>query len=307
MAIVKKIVDLLNKDLFKDFLPLSYLGARICYSAEHPLELIEEEKFRKKEKFKTFLLNLAKHKHFSVFAHTPIFIPRNYFSKEELLDIAKDYFKAVLTQKEIILNLRHLAERITEEEFSNLIDTNYSVENLHLIWSKNYKIIFNDKLSNLNHEKIKEENKDSNEIFAYPEVIIIKHVNRQDWITIIAHNYSRIFSHQFVRHTWLNFNQRSHRYTKVDKFVIPETFTEEVKEKYKEVIETTLNIYNFLTQEKKIKKEDARFLVPQGVATTIIASAPTFAWKDFISKRAIPQAQEEIRKFATFLKQILLF
>lgn len=272
-----------------------------------PLELIKEEKFRKKEKFKTFLLNLAKHKHFSVFAHTPIFIPRNYFSKEELLDIAKDYFKAVLTQKEIILNLRHLVERITEKEFSNLIDTNYSVENLHLTWSKNYKIIFNDKLSNLNHEKIKEENEDSNKIFAYPEVIIIKHVNRQDWITVIAHNYSRIFSHQFVRHTWLNFNQRSHRYTKVDKFVIPETFTEEVKEKYKEVIETTLNIYNFLTQEKKIKKEDARFLVPPRGSNYYNCFSTHFCLERFYFKEGYTSSTRRNKKICYVLKTDLTF
>ena len=45
--------------------------------------------------------------------------------------------------------------------------------------------------------------------------------------------------------------------------------------------------------------------MPQGTATTLIASAPIFIWKDFVEKRDIPQAQEEIREIAKILKQVL--
>ena len=45
--------------------------------------------------------------------------------------------------------------------------------------------------------------------------------------------------------------------------------------------------------------------MPQGTATTLIASASIFVWKDFVEKRCIPQAQEEIGEIAEILKQLL--
>jgi len=56
---------------------------------------------------------------------------------------------------------------------------------------------------------------------------------------------------------------------------------------------------------KNMKRESARFVVPQGVATSVLATGPDLVWEDFVSKRAIPQAQEEIRALAIFLKEVL--
>jgi thymidylate synthase (FAD) len=107
-----------------------------------------------------------------------------------------------------------------------------------------------------------------------------------------------------VRHTWLNFNQRSHRYTKVDRFVIPDGFGESEVDAYLDLVASDLKVYKKMI-EKGVKKESARFVIPQGCATTVLVSGPEVAWADFASKRAIPQAQGEIRRLAEILKEHL--
>ncbi|MEM5813490.1 MAG: FAD-dependent thymidylate synthase, partial [Candidatus Aenigmatarchaeota archaeon] len=141
-------------------------------------------------------------------------------------------------------------------------------------------------------------------LFAKPEVFVLVSKNVKQlpipWIGVIVHNFSRIFSHQFVRHTWLNFNQRSNRYTKVEKFVVPYCFNSNHLGPYMDIIKQALNIYEVFS--KDMKKESVRFVLPQGSATTVFATAPDFVWWDFIQKRIIPQAQDEIRKLAITLK-----
>ena len=115
---------------------------------------------------------------------------------------------------------------------------------------------------------------------------------------------SRLFSHQFVRHTWLNFNQRSHRYTQVDQFVCPPTFSEEARALYEKEIQQGLKAYQELLK-LGLKKEDARFVTPQGSATTLLATGPYFVWEDFIRKRRHLKAQWEIRALARALEIVL--
>ncbi len=76
-------------------------------------------------------------------------------------------------------------------------------------------------------------------IFAHIPVFLNNNLNQRknnhfQWMSVITHNFSRIFSHQYIRHTWLNFNQRSHRYTKVDRYVLLEEFNKEDKKYYLE-------------------------------------------------------------------------
>jgi len=125
-----------------------------------------------------------------------------------------------------------------------------------------------------------------------------------NWYVVVAHDFSRVFSHQFVRHTWLNFNQRSHRYTKVDAYVVPQGLEKERLKLYEELFDSALLHYETLIKEG-VKKESARFIVPQGATTTVMASGTKFVWEDFVEKRAIPQAQEEVRSLALLLKRIL--
>jgi len=285
------------------FLPFSYLGARVCYSAKHPLLLFEEEKFQNQEKFKEFLMRLKRAGHHSVFAHTPVFVSLKDLSLEEKFNLATTYFKVFWDEeKELALfNLRHFSENLSEEEFSNLISCEAKLSSLKVIFYRNWKKVFEGFFEEFPLEELKKKP----DLFVTPEVIILKvqEPHPFEWIGVIVHGFSRIFSHQFVRHTWLNFNQRSHRYTFVDSFVLPESFPKELTELYLKLIESGMKVYQEFSE--KVHRESLRFILPQGASTTLLATGPLMVWEDFVSKRAIPQAQEEIRKLAFILKDEL--
>jgi thymidylate synthase (FAD) len=287
------------------FIFFSYLGARICYAESHPLSLFEEEKFKDFERFKSFLLHLKRAGHFSIFAHTPLFVDTSKISLEEKFLLASTFFKVFWDEEEkkALFNLRHLAETLEDQVFLPLINEEPKLEEIEIIFARDFKILYQGGLLELDKDLLEEREG----LFAEKEVIILKSKKKTpfNWIGVIAHNFSRIFSHQFVRHTWLNFNQRSHRYTRIDKFVIPKAFSESHIKLYEEAIKKGMAIYEELG--KNIKRESARFVVPQGVGTTVLATGPELVWRDFVSKRAIPQAQEEIRDLAIFLKETLGF
>lgn len=303
-ALIHTLLKNVNKSLISHFLFFSYIGARICYTTSHPLKLFSEEKFRNFEAFTNFLVHLKKMEHYSVFAHTPIFVDINDLSISEKISIAQTYFKVFWDEnkKTALFNLRHFAENLTEQEFFDMINTPCEVSSIRIAFYRNFTKIFEGDFEALPPYLIEDEDTD---LFAIPEIVIIecKKSHPFRWIGVIVHNFSRIFSHQFVRHTWLNFNQRSHRYTRIDRFVIPESFTEYHKNRYRELIETSLKIYEEFLGD--LKRESARFVTPQGVATSLLATGPKLVWEDFIVKRAIPQAQEEIRKLALVLRDYL--
>lgn len=305
-AFIKILLKNIEKNLISDFLFFSYIGARICYATSHPLKLFSEEKFKNFETFTQFLLHLKKMKHYSVFAHTPVFVNIKNIPVLEKMYIAQTYFKVFWDEKKgvALFNLRHFAENLEDEEFFKLISLPCNLNSIKITFYKNFKKKFEGNFENIPNELLEDKNYD---MFAVPEIIIIecKKLHPFRWIGVIVHNFSRIFSHQFVRHTWLNFNQRSHRYTSVDKFILPESFKEYHIKIYKELIEKSMSFYKeFL---KDLKKESARFITPQGVATSLLATGPELVWHDFITKRAIPQAQEEIRKLALILKDYFKF
>jgi thymidylate synthase (FAD) len=63
--------------------------------------------------------------------------------------------------------------------------------------------------------------------------------------------------------------------------------------------------YNILVNSFKIKREDARFILPAGRKTTIVVSG-TLNWLyDFIDKRDNIHAQWEIRNIASIMKEPL--
>ena len=304
----KELISLIYKNMELEFLPYfifySYIGARICYASSHPLALFYEEKFQNIEKFRKFLLNLKNHGHYSIFAHTPIFVNIKDFSIEEKYLLAQNFYKVFWDENNgyALFNLRHLAENLEEGEFAKLLNVEPDLSKISIRFFKNFQKIYEGSFEDLSQELLKDEYN----IWAIPEVIVIeiKKEHPFRWIGVIVNGFSRIFSHQFVRHTWLNFNQRSHRYTQIDKFVLPENFDESKKEIYERIINESMKYYKEFC--KDIKKESARFIVPQGVSTTVLATGPFLVWNDFINKRAIPQAQNEIRNLAKLLKENLI-
>jgi len=120
---------------------------------------------------------------------------------------------------------------------------------------------------------------------------------------------SRAMTHQLVRHTTLNFSQRSQRYVREDEnyTVLPPSISEntDALKLIKLYDDMATRIYNTLVYGYKIKREDARFFLPTGRRTTIVVSG-TLNWiHDFIDKRNTPHAQWEIRKVAKLMEELL--
>ena len=114
---------------------------------------------------------------------------------------------------------------------------------------------------------------------------------------------SRACSHQFVRSKHLDFLQRSQRYCseKETDFVYPSNDKGEV---YEEVYLHCLEAYQELIN-RGVKKEDARFVLPEATTTELIVTGNFQAWLDFIELRADKHAQWEIREVARTINNTL--
>lgn len=117
--------------------------------------------------------------------------------------------------------------------------------------------------------------------------------------TFLVEDISRICSHQFVRSKHLDFLQRSQRYCNDEhmKMIIPNTIDAKYEETVKPYVSIAVSLYDYLI-ELGVKKEDARFFLPQGIGTELLVVGNFQAWYDFIKLRSGKEAQWEIRAVA---------
>jgi thymidylate synthase (FAD) len=117
--------------------------------------------------------------------------------------------------------------------------------------------------------------------------------------TFLVEDISRICSHQFVRSKHLDFLQRSQRYCNDEhmKMIIPNSVDDIYGEQARAYVTAAVNLYDGLI-EMGIKKEDARFFLPQGIGTELLAVGNFQAWYDFIKLRSGKEVQWEIRAVA---------
>ena len=107
---------------------------------------------------------------------------------------------------------------------------------------------------------------------------------------------SRACSHQFVRSKHLDFLQRSQRYCSEQdtSFVYPGT---QEDFKISGLYQRAMAVYKELIAAG-VKKEDARFVLPEGTTTELVVVGNLQAWLDFVRLRADKHAQWEIRAVA---------
>lgn len=119
---------------------------------------------------------------------------------------------------------------------------------------------------------------------------------------------SRATSHQLVRHRIASYSQKSQRYVKEDGFdyTVPDDVQDnpEALRLYKSTVETIRAAYQQLT-ELGIKKEDARFLLPNATHTSLVMTADFREWFNVIDLRVSPHAQWEIRRMTTRIWKLL--
>ncbi len=284
-----------------DNLIYSALGARVCYSKDQPINLILND--RRVTDFETrlhYLRKLSTWHHYSVFAHSPLgeLVVNEYQSNIGVLP-----YKSFPIRKDdgihYILNARHSLEIVgiyINDIFNNL-SKDFNVE-FFVSYNDGYDIGF---------VKIDENTAGMYTDRDYYVVASYKPVGNYDWFFFIAHGFSRVFTHQLVRHTWLNFSQRSFRYTKTmgvgkpfsnlsDKDIMKIDIMSQVSDMF----------YNSLV-DSGFKKQDARYIYPMGARTTIAFSGPALVFYDFVNKRDTKEAQDEIRYVAYVVRKFMEF
>jgi thymidylate synthase (FAD) len=260
---------------FYETIRLSILAARVCYSNSKIDELIEEAN---SDKYFELLSKLKQKRHFSVFAHS--FVYKDCYSAVAAQQIAADYFKSVYVQPTIIgLSLRHFLEN--------------SEKNI---------------LEDINKEKCKKlEILEKYKIDDQELALLYRNKQYGGWMVIFIDGISRVTSHQIVRHTSLNFNMNSQRYTNVLKrnCFMPDLSYLEDKIKIEKIKNIFLDKYNEMKQTYskllilEVKKEDARYILPEATTTSLIISGHDKAWQNFLDLRLPKTAQKEIRNIAS--------
>lgn len=126
--------------------------------------------------------------------------------------------------------------------------------------------------------------------------------------TFSIEGISRACSHQLVRHRIASYSQQSQRYVNGEKFgyVIPKDVADKslLYEMFIDHMEQTKKFYKFLV-DSGIKKEDARYILPNATTTNIVVTMNARELLHFIELRSSPRAQWEIRELAKeMLRQV---
>lgn len=117
-------------------------------------------------------------------------------------------------------------------------------------------------------------------------------------LTFAINNISRAATHQLVRHRHMSFSQKSQRYVKESDFdyIIPSQIEKNpvLLEKFTHHMEQTAKLYQEFI-DSDIKKEDARSILPNAAASSIVASLNLRELIHLANLRLCTRAQYEIR------------
>lgn len=133
--------------------------------------------------------------------------------------------------------------------------------------------------------------------------------------TFYIQGVSRSLTHELIRHRHLSFSQLSQRFVDESdaEFVTPPALAEvmepfygtDVEEDLGSVFYSSVGCYNRLVElllakglSRKQAREAARSVLPNAAETKIVVTGNFRAWREFISKRATPHADAEIRALA---------
>ncbi|MCX5633476.1 MAG: FAD-dependent thymidylate synthase [Phycisphaerae bacterium] len=124
--------------------------------------------------------------------------------------------------------------------------------------------------------------------------------------TFRIENCSRAMTHQLVRHRLMSVSQQSQRYVDEDNFsfVTPPTIPKEFQKEFRDDMEVIRQMY-IKWRNKGLKKEDARFVLPNACTSEIVVTANFREWRHIIKLRTSPKAQWEIRIVCMEILKIL--
>ena len=129
-------------------------------------------------------------------------------------------------------------------------------------------------------------------------------------VTFAISNVSRACTHQLVRHRHMSFSQKSQRYEKEKgqfDFIIPPTIERnpELKEKFLDFMGQISKLYCEFT-EAGIPAEDARAVLPNAAASSIVASLNLREMIHLANLRLCTRAQYEIRTMIKMMCEALV-
>ncbi len=120
-------------------------------------------------------------------------------------------------------------------------------------------------------------------------------------VTFKISGVSRSLTHQLVRHRLASYTQESQRYVKKTDFdyICPDSIwnNPELRDKYANLMVEINNLYNSFI-EAGIKREDARYMLPNACTTTIWVTMNFRELRSFFKLRCDSHAQWEIRDMA---------
>ena len=124
--------------------------------------------------------------------------------------------------------------------------------------------------------------------------------------TFRIRNGSRAMTHQLVRHRLMSVSQQSQRYVDEQGFtyVVPESLPRQFAEDYHNDMRIIQQMYS-KWRDRGLKKEDARFVLPNACTSEIVVTANFRQWRHIFSLRITPKAQWEIRKACRLILEIL--
>jgi thymidylate synthase (FAD) len=133
---------------------------------------------------------------------------------------------------------------------------------------------------------------------------IIEHAN----VTFEISGISRACSHQLVRHRLASYSQESQRYVDMSapEFVVPPSVAghPEAQAVWDQFMDQVAGAYHQL-RELGVRKEDARFVLPNAAATRIIVTMNFRSLRHLFTVRCDKAAQWEIRALALeMLRQV---
>ncbi len=129
------------------------------------------------------------------------------------------------------------------------------------------------------------------------------------YATVRVSGISRVCSHQLVRVAHAGILQRSQRYVKETsvEFVVPDSVRNlppELYDKWAGILTRSQDLY-LAAIDAGMKKEDARYILPQGCTTSLRITGNFQMWLDLLANRTTKHAQWEVREVAFEIQHLL--
>jgi len=129
-------------------------------------------------------------------------------------------------------------------------------------------------------------------------------------VTFVISGISRACSHQLVRHRIASYSQESQRYVDMSdaEFVIPPLIANHEDENVRLLWDSTIAYITDIYERFRklgIRKEDARYLLPNATETKIVVTMNFRSLRHFFEVRCDKSAQWEIRELAIEMLRIV--